>query len=208
MSRTTVHLRRRRCRRGEHRPSEHGVLHVRRCRIGHGRVGAADRSVAAGAREVTTNGGSSVAEHLSDGQEGARSADSSPPRFDSRPPYQAGRWFGAKWGEHLGRPECPYVRRWVVVVGGYSVRLHHFYRSDDVRAPHDHPWWFVTLVLRGTYTDRSADADGVLTDDRLHVGSVRYRPALHRHSVVLTDGPCWTVIVTGKHSRRWGLLGA
>lgn len=103
------------------------------------------------------------------------------------------------WREKLGLPECPYVIRWKVETALGSVRLHHWLSPDDDRARHDHPWWFVTLVLRGGYTDVSPGGD-----EHLRAGSVRYRPALHRHTVVPDKGGAWTVIVTGPKSRSWG----
>lgn len=102
-----------------------------------------------------------------------------------------------KWHEQLGQPECPYAERWILDLGLFSVRLHHFRHSDDPRAFHDHPWWFITLVLKGSYIDRSPDGDDLLT-----VGSIHFRPALHRHTVV-TQG-AWTIVLTGRHSRVWG----
>src|ERR1039458_8537253 len=107
--------------------------------------------------------------------------------------------LGITWKQQLGRPECPYAERWVLNLHFFSVRLHHFRRSDDARAFHDHPWWFLTLVLKGGYTDRSPQGD-----DHLSVGSVRFRPALHRHTIVADPGGVWTLILTGKQARRWG----
>lgn len=110
-----------------------------------------------------------------------------------------GKHFNVKWGELLGRPECPYMRRWAVLLGAGSVRVHHFYRSDDERALHDHPWWFVTVVLGGGYTDVSED--GL---DHLGRGSIRFRPALHRHTVRVDPGGSWTLLLTGPNLRTWG----
>lgn len=103
------------------------------------------------------------------------------------------------WRERLGLPECPYVVRWRVQFPFGSLRVHHWLASDDLRAVHDHPWWFVTLVLRGGYTDRSPAGD-----EHLRAGSLRYRPALHRHTVVPGPGGAWTVLVTGRPLRAWG----
>lgn len=64
---------------------------------------------------------------------------------------------------------------------GRSVRIHHFYRSDDARHFHDHPWWFVTLVVRGGYTDVSE-----MGEDKLRPGSVRYRSAPIRLRLTMT----------------------
>jgi len=131
-----------------------------------------------------------------------------------------GKHFNVKAGERLGRPECPYLRRWALILGLFSVRVHHFYRSDDERAFHDHPWWFVTLVLKGGYTDVSScpvcHGHGVYEQwcdhcggtgqvlDHLGRGQVRFRPALHQHTVRTDPGGVWTVILTGPNVRTWG----
>jgi hypothetical protein len=103
------------------------------------------------------------------------------------------------WGEKLGLPSCPYVVRWMAQTPLGSVRVHHWLESDDKRAFHDHPWWFVTLVVRGGYTDMSPTHS-----EHLRAGSVRFRPALHRHTVVPDKSGAWTVLVTGPPSRSWG----
>lgn len=103
------------------------------------------------------------------------------------------------WSETLGRPECPYLRRWAVNFGLFSVRLHRWYGSDDHRAFHDHSWWFVTLVLKGGYTDVSPAGR-----ERMGPGRTRYRPARHRHTVEVDPGGCWTLMLTGRKARRWG----
>lgn len=103
------------------------------------------------------------------------------------------------WAEKLGLPECPYVIRWKLETPAGSLRLHHWLRPDDDRAFHDHPWWFVTIVLKGGYTDRSSRGD-----DRLHAGSVRFRPALHQHTVYPGANGAWTLVVTGRKLRDWG----
>lgn len=103
------------------------------------------------------------------------------------------------WGQRLGRPECPYMRRWVLDVGLFSVRVHHWHASDDDRAFHDHTWWFFTLVLEGRYTDVSPAGRELMSP-----GRIRFRPALHRHTVEVHPGGCWTLLLTGRKSRRWG----
>lgn len=101
--------------------------------------------------------------------------------------------------EALGLAECPYLRRWVLDFGPFSLRLHRWQSSDDARAHHDHPWWFLTVVLWGAYTDVSAAGR-----DRLRVGSVRFRASSHRHTVEVEKPGTWTLLLTGKPVRRWG----
>jgi hypothetical protein len=101
--------------------------------------------------------------------------------------------------ESIGLPECPYLRRWVADFGLFSIRLHRWQSSDDARHFHDHPWWFLTLVLRGRYVDVSPDGR-----DQLRPGSIRYRPALHKHTVEVQQPGTWTLLITGPTERRWG----
>jgi hypothetical protein len=103
------------------------------------------------------------------------------------------------WRQNLGDPTCPYLTRWVVKFWLFSIRLHHWHASDDPRAMHDHPWWYVTLVLRGGYVDHAHNGD-----DALAAGSVRFRPAKHRHTVVVNPGGCWTIMLTGRDKHDWG----
>lgn len=105
-----------------------------------------------------------------------------------------------EWRHALGLPECPYVYRWMLghrKIG--SIRLHHWLGPDDDRAVHDHPWWFVSYVLRGYYTD-CADTGGTCMSQ----GVARFRPALHRHTVVPGPDGCWTLVLTGAVRRPWG----
>jgi len=52
--------------------------------------------------------------------------------------------------ERLGRPECPYLHRWTLILFGYSIRLHHWIKSDDRRFFHDHACDFISIILWGS----------------------------------------------------------
>jgi hypothetical protein len=107
--------------------------------------------------------------------------------------------FQVRWAEPLGKPECPYMYRWAIVLFGFSIRLHHWIRSDDKRYFHDHPWGFVLLVLRGGYTDVSPTGE-----DLVRAGSVRFRSAFHRHYVSVPKGGAWTLLLCCPAFRNWG----
>lgn len=111
-----------------------------------------------------------------------------------------------KWRERLGLDECPYLIRWRLETTLGSLRVHHWLGPDDDRAFHDHPWWFWTFVFKGGYTDRHP-GDTPLSSYRsehLRAPAIRFRPALHRHTVVPDTGGAWTFMVTGKRTRTWG----
>jgi hypothetical protein len=101
------------------------------------------------------------------------------------------------WGEKLGRPECPYLIRWMIVTKWGSVRIHHWRFGDDPRAKHDHQWNFITIVLRGSYADITPEGR-----ELLRAGAIRFRSATHVHTVD-TKG-CWTLLLTGRPIREWG----
>lgn len=109
----------------------------------------------------------------------------------------------------IGGHDDPYLRRWYLIPRNpaLNIYLHQFLRDDYDRALHDHPWWFVSLMLRGAYTEITERGP-----IRRRAGSIAFRPAEWRHRVELdwADGltrrgiPAWTLIVTGRRVRTWG----
>lgn len=119
--------------------------------------------------------------------------------------------------------------RWKLSLGRLgSIRLHHWLRSDDKRFKHDHPADFITLVLRGGYTDLAngegrypiaPERCGVcrghpgtvcdvcgngLRNERMRPGMIRRRAAEHAHTVAVDPGGCWTLVYFFPYKRAWG----
>jgi hypothetical protein len=109
--------------------------------------------------------------------------------------------------------------RWYIIPRNrwLNIYLHKFMRDDDDRALHDHPWWFVSVMLWGRYLetrDQVIDGDVFVMerrrDDVRRCGSIAFRRATDRHRVTLAkdiDGkpiPCWTLVLTGPKVREWG----
>lgn len=61
------------------------------------------------------------------------------------------KWFQIRWAEKLGYPDHPYLIRWTIILFGFSIRIHHWLRSDDNRYFHDHAANFISIVLKGFY---------------------------------------------------------
>jgi hypothetical protein len=106
----------------------------------------------------------------------------------------------------IGGTDSPYMCRWYLIPRNlrFNVYLHKFMRDDDDRALHDHPWWFISLILSGRYKELTEK--GVIYR---RAGSIGFRHAEHRHRVVLYGDaanrrPCWTIVVTGRKARTWG----
>lgn len=130
----------------------------------------------------------------------------------------------------------PYlIRRTFISFGKwFSIKYHQILLSDDV-CPHDHPWPFLTIILKGGYYEwtpveqydsgkmegNHVAVDGVLEVKKWHgAGSIMYRPASWRHRLELKnkvkhyepDGevhtliPAHTFVITGKVIRDWGFF--
>ena len=104
-----------------------------------------------------------------------------------------------RWNEPLGKPECPYMRRWVFLLFGFSIRIHKWVRSDDKQHFHDHAWDFVTLVLRGSYTDITEAGQ-----QKMSAGTIQFRKAEHKHYVEVPKEGALTLLLCGRPRRKWG----
>ena len=94
-----------------------------------------------------------------------------------------------------------YMRRWWVIPRNrfFNVYLHCIGRNDDDRALHDHPWWNVSIILRGAYREVMPDGQRVLRP-----GHVVFRGAETLHRLEVVKGPVWTLFITGPRVREWG----
>lgn len=126
-------------------------------------------------------------------------------------------WIRMEPHFYIGGIEDPYLIRWYVLPRNkiFNIYLHKFMRDDEDSALHDHPWWFWSWMIKGTYyemvPDPHSDKDfgSYIVLDRKR-WSLAYRPAEHRHRVILKRDmqknllPCWTIVATGPVSRKWG----
>ncbi|MGI4945577.1 MAG: hypothetical protein ACRYHQ_34280 [Janthinobacterium lividum] len=107
----------------------------------------------------------------------------------------------------IGGADRPYMRRWYLIPKNtrFNIYLHHFRRSDDDRALHDHPWWNVSLLLRGGYREHMPH--GVRTR---YPGVPVYRRAEASHRIDLVrdeagiEQAVWSLFITGPKVREWG----
>lgn len=115
-----------------------------------------------------------------------------------------------------------YMRRWRFLPDWLpGIRVHNILQSDDDRALHDHPFSFVTVILRGGYWEYLADGSRTWHG----APSVLFRQALTLHRIELqkiwlcphTSGdscgcpaeepklrPAWTLVFRTRYYRDWG----
>jgi hypothetical protein len=70
---------------------------------------------------------------------------------------------------------------------------------------HDHPWWFITLVLKGGYTEMTSVDRGWIVVGVLKPGALRFRSAKWSHSVTTSEKGMWSLVLTGPKSREWSV---
>lgn len=119
-----------------------------------------------------------------------------------------------------------YLRRWFIfsrLWGG--IYLHKIVRPDDDDLPHDHPWSFVTFVLKGGYRDESwvkltpLSIRLSLVEKYCYPWNFYFRRAEHVHRVRLHVAkgrpipswddryiPAWTLVFRGPVRRKWGFV--
>jgi hypothetical protein len=106
----------------------------------------------------------------------------------------------------IGSADSPYIHRWYLIPRNrfFNIYLHKIMRDDDDRALHDHPWWNLSIILKGCYDEVTERG----TFRRRRWSLVIRRPtAAHRLVLPTINGGisfCWTLFITGPRIREWG----
>jgi hypothetical protein len=111
-------------------------------------------------------------------------------------------------GLDVGADGDPYLDRLrIIQTPWFGVYLHHIHRPDKDPDPHDHPWWFTSLVLAGKYQEtvwpdkRDPSWRQLRLRPRWSWASTSRRAA---HLISSIDGPLWTLVITGPRRADWG----
>jgi hypothetical protein len=107
----------------------------------------------------------------------------------------------------IGGADNPYLKRWHLTPRGNdeAVYLHHFLRSDDDRALHDHPWPSLSVILEGAYLEHLPQGTALRVE-----GDLVQRTPEDAHRVELLrnederEKPVWTLFLVGQRVREWG----
>jgi hypothetical protein len=117
------------------------------------------------------------------------------------------RW-GLLTALDVGADGDPYLDRLrVVQTPLFGLYLHHIHRADIEADPHDHPWWFASIVLAGSYAELvwpdKRDGSRARHRDRRR-WSLRRMGLGSSHIITRVDGPLWTLVLTGPKRASWG----
>ena len=132
-----------------------------------------------------------------------------------------GNWF-TTWLENIGRMRVipdrdgkgDYIRRYYLIFPQrkegedsdfrpFNLFLHNILLSDEDYF-HDHPWWYIAIILKGGYYEHTPK--GTFWRGP---GSIRFSPATGLHHLELpknSNGKCWTLFFHGPKQRTWGFI--
>ena len=92
----------------------------------------------------------------------------------------------------IGGSDDPYMLRWYIPPRNrwLNVYLHKFLRSDEDRANHDHPWPWLSLILKGAYLEHVQVGDNHTVHLR-RAWRPRWGRATDLHRGELRKHPLW-----------------
>lgn len=105
-----------------------------------------------------------------------------------------------------------YMYRWYILPRNryFNIYLHHMIADDD-EIMHDHPWWNISIILKGGYLEWMQSGSRALQVKWRPPGSVIYRQATDAHRLTLAHDyydmklrGCWSLFITGRIIRKWG----
>lgn len=119
-----------------------------------------------------------------------------------------------------------YMERYWLVKNffGFSARVHGIHTPDMDRAMHDHPWSFISIVMRGAYIETTPNRQNTIDfhavgaigatepqQERFRgTGSIAFHGFWHRHRVTLVTEwdylPVWTLFITFPKRQSWGFF--
>ncbi len=94
-------------------------------------------------------------------------------------------------------------RRWRLCQSKWcNVMLHNIKRADTDAHCHNHPWSFISIVLKGGYDEKTPKG---INPRKLF--SVAYNKATNYHKIEKLHGDsAWTLVITGPTRKEWGYL--
>jgi hypothetical protein len=116
-----------------------------------------------------------------------------------------------------------YLKRWYLlrIPWFFSIRIHHILQPDIDRDPHDHPWPFISILLKGGYTEKWDTKERYIHFNRpgdrfsgttiwsgkyKKVKHINFHTTKHVHQILHFSRPngVWSLFLTGREGRVWG----
>lgn len=118
--------------------------------------------------------------------------------------YRDHKFFGFRFRSDLIARD--YMRRWTFETPIGAIRIHNILRSDSDRHFHDHPFNFMSLILRGGYVEHRPHRE----PRACWPGDLVFHRAEDLHYLKIPphiesgNGGTWTLVFAGNERRPWG----
>lgn len=106
-----------------------------------------------------------------------------------------------------------HFRRWrLLSTPWFSIFIHQIFKGDEDRHCHDHPWSFVTCILKGGYVEYNENSsqwdiengNGKYCLPSLTTG-IRFVKSTKLHTIrLIRNRPTTTLVLAGPRNREWG----
>lgn len=99
-----------------------------------------------------------------------------------------------------------YLRRLrIIQTPFFGLYLHRFEGPDPRPTLHDHPYPFLSIILRGGYVERRLNTHSHDVDEQHVVRRFnRMRPTDAHAIISLLRNPTWSILLVGRRVREWG----
>jgi hypothetical protein len=128
-------------------------------------------------------------------------------------PYKKFKNFQIRWAEKMGDPNDPYLIRWTLILFGYSMRIHHWIKSDNELHFHDHACDLISIILKGKYYNVVPEDPNDPNPDVSRCRKIeakKWRPwkakAKAIHYLEIPPEGAWTLLFQGKPYNKWGFI--
>lgn len=102
-----------------------------------------------------------------------------------------------------------YLFRWSLWLPfGLSLKIHKIVRADNDRCEHDHPWWFVRVILYGGYKEIIRGKPYARLPWRPWAFWRIYPclPSFQHKIVKLYKKENWSLVLCGRNRGKWGFI--
>jgi len=100
----------------------------------------------------------------------------------------------------------PYLTRYYLFLKDrkwfpFNIFIHNFHKSDPDDL-HDHPWPFISIILKGGYWEHTPKGKFWRG-----AGSIKFARSTSLHRIELEPGvDTWTLFIPGPSVREWGFI--
>lgn len=101
-----------------------------------------------------------------------------------------------------------YLTRWRLIQTPFvSLYIHRLDSPDPRPTLHDHPWSFLSIIIRGGYTERRLNPRTMHVHEARRVRRFNQVRPHDAHAIIrLHRVPTWSVLLVGRRVREWGYL--